>query len=681
MNLYSSLLSLVLLCALSLSGQAQSMNLLSAGLYGGAAYNMHYGTLSTNQGMLECGTFSDASSLRWFIGNTVNIPLNAHWAFTPRLYYHKAGATFNTANPVQPKIALSDGSVVNLNTTHSLDVFLDYLNVDLLASYFLSDRLYAIGGLTVGFETRNAFEQSESIVSPAGVTFRDGSTTRIILPGYFSDAQGNDVSNSTRFAGVLGIGAMIPINSSWIINPELSYQYGFTNVISTDSWKVHTLRAGAGILYVLGSAPKEETPLPPPPPPPPAPVAIIPPPLVALDVQDVDANGVALNYAEVTIHDHRTLDILPLLPYIFFEAKSSTLLDRYHVMTADNRSAFSENALPNDQLAVYHDVLNIIGSRMLRFPQATLVLTGCVDPKDDAGASSLASKRAETIRTYLHTVWGISEDRMTLQQRELPEMVSSRTVADGRVENRRVEIKASDERIMAPVFVRDAKRSYEPTALRLKPSVQYQGMISGARYTIVDANGRTLSTKSGSADGTDFRTGELQLADYKGNQPLMARVEITSDSGKTVQAERSIPVRRTFSSSRANAQTVNDTVVERYSMILFNFDRASTISGSNEQVMRLIRSRVRTSSSVDITGMTDIIGAAKNNQILSEARANAVRNDIQARIKPEHISTSGKGEVDLFDNALPEGRFYNRRVFVEIATPIVPDLEDEGGTP
>ncbi len=667
--------SAVLLCsALGLS--AQSMNVLSGGLFGGAAYNMHNGTVGVNEGVLECGSFVDATALRWFVGNQANIPLNESWAFSPRLYYHKASGSFTNSNQLQPKIALSDGSIVSLATTHTLDVSLDYLSLDLLGSYFLTDRVYVNGGLCVGLPTRNAFEQFESIVSPVGATFSDGSTTRRIASGYFSDKQGNVASNSLRIAAVLGAGTMIPLSSSWILNPELSFQYGLTNVISDASWKVHTLRAGAGLLYIFSTSPKVETP--PPPPPPPVPVVPVAPPVASLDVQSISSSGASLNYAEVTIHDHRTLDILPLLPYIFFDAKSSQLSERYHRLSADSRGNFSENALANDQLGVYHDVLNIIGARMLRYPDATLTLQGCLDPTDDGASLSLASQRAEGVRSYLRTVWGISDSRVVLQTRGLPAMVSTRSIADGRAENRRVEISASDERILAPVFVRNAARSYEPAQLRFNPTVQYQGAINTAKYSIVDVNGRTLFTRSGPVNQVDVPTNQLGLADYKGTQPLTAIFECTSDSGKTIRAERSIPVRRTFSSSRANAESVNDTIIERYSMILFNFDRASTIAGSDEQVMRLVRSRVRTSSTVSITGMTDVIGAAKNNQILSEARANAVRNDIVSRIKPDQLKTSGKGEVDLFDNAIPEGRFYNRRVFVEIETPIVPDLEDEG---
>lgn len=155
-------------------------------------------------------------------------------------------------------------------------------------------------------------------------------------------------------------------------------------------------------------------------------------------------------------------------------------------------------------------------------------------------------------------------------------------------------------------------------------------------------------------------------------------MNVTDDSGKVIAVERTVPVRRTFTSSRGNAQIVRDTLIERYSLILFNFDRASTISGENDQIMRLIRSRVRTNSEVRVDGMTDAIGREESNKRLSESRAKVVQDDINAFIKPEKLTSNGLGEVTLFNNELPEGRFYNRRVFVEIATPLNPDLDEEG---
>lgn len=656
---------------------AQTGNKLAAGINANAAVNMHRGALTTNEGVLECGSFENATTLGWTLGNYANIPLTPSIAFAPSLYYHKANGTFTASNPVTPLIALQDGSTTPLSTEHALSVSLDYVTLDAMLRYYLDTKWYAALGPSVGFTTRNAFEQEEHILSPTGATFVDGSTTRRIAAGNFTDNNGHLAGNNIRISAVAGIGAMFPLGESFILNPEISYQYSFSNVISINDWKVHSLRVGAGLMYVL-SAP------PPPPLPPPvedkkeAPVAqVMPPPMALLDVHNIETDGTELNYAEVTVNQHRTQDILPLLPYVFFESGSADLSERYTPLQSGNTSSFTETTLPNDQIAVYHHLLNIIGLRMKRYTNTTLSVTGCVEPKDESGKNSLAMNRATNVKKYLHDVWGISEDRITTRSRELPEIVSTRRIDDGRTENRRAEITASDPRILAPVYVRNAKNTVTPNEVLLQPEVVYQGTVKEAEYTIKDNSGSVLfTTKQSSDDKVRAKLSDAVIHDP--TKPLLATVKITTDDGRVTEAQRPIPVRRTFTSSRANAQVVRDTLIERYSMLLFNFDRASTIASNNDQILSLIRSRIRTSSSVDIEGMTDYIGRKKNNQRLSESRANAVEKSITDFIKPVAVDTKGLGEVDLFDNTIPEGRFYNRRVFVEIATPLNTELDEEG---
>ena len=70
------------------------------------------------------------------------------------------------------------------------------------------------------------------------------------------------------------------------------------------------------------------------------------------------------------------------------------------------------------------------------------------------------------------------------------------------------------------------------------------------------------------------------------------------------------------------------------------------------------------SVTIHITGHTDAVGTDEANQILSEGRANAVRNDlIQRGVAAERMTAEGKGEKEpVADNDTEEGRQLNRRV-------------------
>ena len=77
------------------------------------------------------------------------------------------------------------------------------------------------------------------------------------------------------------------------------------------------------------------------------------------------------------------------------------------------------------------------------------------------------------------------------------------------------------------------------------------------------------------------------------------------------------------------------------------------------------------SVTIHITGHTDAIGSDEANQILSEGRANAVRNDLIKRgVAEERLTAEGKGEKEpVADNDTEEGRQLNRRVeFVIVGT-------------
>ena len=67
---------------------------------------------------------------------------------------------------------------------------------------------------------------------------------------------------------------------------------------------------------------------------------------------------------------------------------------------------------------------------------------------------------------------------------------------------------------------------------------------------------------------------------------------------------------------------------------------------------------------IHIVGHTDAVGSDEANQILSEGRANSVRNDLIKRgVAAERITAEGKGEREFVaDNDTEEGRQLNRRV-------------------
>jgi outer membrane protein OmpA-like peptidoglycan-associated protein len=76
-------------------------------------------------------------------------------------------------------------------------------------------------------------------------------------------------------------------------------------------------------------------------------------------------------------------------------------------------------------------------------------------------------------------------------------------------------------------------------------------------------------------------------------------------------------------------------------------------------------------SHVDVRGYTDSTGTREYNQKLSERRANAVKDYLEAHgVAPGILSAQGFGEENpLASNATKEGRAENRRVTVRFTAP------------
>jgi len=78
-------------------------------------------------------------------------------------------------------------------------------------------------------------------------------------------------------------------------------------------------------------------------------------------------------------------------------------------------------------------------------------------------------------------------------------------------------------------------------------------------------------------------------------------------------------------------------------------------------------------NTVIIHGHTDIIGNVAGNQKLSQERADQAKKIVDDELGKENkkidVQSIGIGQTIMqytFDNGTPEGRMYNRNVFIEI---------------
>ncbi|MCU0540118.1 MAG: OmpA family protein, partial [Desulfobacterales bacterium] len=372
----------------------------------------------------------------------------------------------------------------------------------------------------------------------------------------------------------------------------------------------------------------------------------------------------------VTVEEVTVVDSSPLLPHIYFDAGRSEIPERYSVFaTPAEARAFDETTL-SDAMEKYRHLLNIIGKRAAERPRSRLTLTGCTsDTGAEKGNLALSRRRAEAVRAYWTAVWGIDSARVRIDARGLPAAASSPDLPEGRAENQRVEITADDPAILDTVQSTRIEALSQTERIRIVPEIE-EGLTltrwrlaiygDGERIEALDAEGPleaayVLSLKE---------VGLLTIGRYRS---IAAELEGVDAHGRRLQVRDSSEVQLLRREERL-ARREGYRVVEKYALILFDFNRAE-IGEHNRSVVARIGARLkeRPGAVVRVIGHTDSIGSFDYNLELARKRARSAYDLLLSAGVParDRISHEGKGPAEpLYDNRLPEGRAYNRTVAV-----------------
>ncbi len=380
----------------------------------------------------------------------------------------------------------------------------------------------------------------------------------------------------------------------------------------------------------------------------------------------------------LVMEQFQTWELYPLLNYVFFDLGSSKIPSRYRLFKSPSQTSnFTDTTIAGGTLDKYYHLLNIYGYRLKKFPNAKIQIVGCTDgTTPEEKRPGLSKERAESVFNYLKDVWGIEENRMKIVVKNKPQVVSNLKDSLGIIENRRVEIHSDEWEIMKPVFDKDPKTFPQPETMQftMKNGIE-DALISKRRIEIKYGNQpwKTLTDIGVTEPKTEWDWMNDDDEYPKEEYPYEAKLVLTTKSGRECEsAPITIPVMQ-VKTLKKRVERIKDTTIERYSLILFPFDRAE-ITRWNAKIMNdYVYERCKPNSIVEVIGHTDIVGLYEHNQKLSERRANAIYNGITKKTKGKvaKIVKYGVGEDEpLYTNDLPEGRFYNRTVQVIIRTPI-----------
>jgi outer membrane protein OmpA-like peptidoglycan-associated protein len=523
---------------------------------------------------------------------------------------------------------------------------------------------------------RFAFNSAKSKYTVHSFTYKQGINPDYPLQMATQDVQ-SDLSKTynSLISMQVGAGFDIPLSSKnrqtqFVLSPFVSFHpYFGQDPRSIETWTVTTLRAGIALKFGQGhKISVSEV------------AASIPAEVVVIDPEVQFTVNAPKN---ITV-DRRVREIFPLRNYVFFNAESTDIPDRYVLLRKEQVSNFKEDQLevftPKNlsgrskrEMVVYYNVLNILGDRMEKNPSTTIILVGSSNNGPKEGRIM-----AESVKQYLVDVFGINASRISIEGRNKP-IIPSESVG-GELElgllregDRRVTIESS-----SPVLLMEFQSGPNAT---LKPveiiGVQEAPVESYVSF-IAEGGGKAFS--SWSLEITD-ETGKVQnfgpytqeVVSIPGKNILGVRPEgdykVTmigqTKSSKTVKKETSVHI--VLWVAPQNEEMM------RFS-ILYEFNNSKAITIYQKYLTDIVTPKIPIGGTVIIHGHTDIIGDEDHNLKLSLDRANDVRNILEIALSKSgrtdvKFEVSGFGEdqnLAPFDNKYPEERFYNRTVIIDI---------------
>jgi len=484
-----------------------------------------------------------------------------------------------------------------------------------------------------------------------------------------------DVEN-TLISMQVGLGYDMPLSSQhrqtqFMLTPFIAYmpQWGQTPR-SVQTWEISTLRVGAALKFGRGSRHA-------------SPVAVAQQAVAPVRVADLRTTFTVMSPRNVPTQ-RRVRETFPIRNYVFFDLGSTQIPDRYALLAKSETAEFNESRLDvltpkrltgraDRELNAYYNILNIVGDRMNRYPSAKITLIG----SSERGAGD-ARLMAESVKTYLTSVWSVQPSRIAVEGQRRPDLSSERPGARLelellRQEDRRVTIESTSNDMLM-VFQTGPQVPLKPIAL---VGIQEAPIDS---YLTFDVNDASKAYTSWSLEFKDSAGKVISTGPYTQNRVTMPGKSIL---GATSSGDYMVTMIGQTRSGRTERKDTTLNMVlwtpptneegQRYS-ILYGFDNSEAIGIYNSYLTDVVAPAIPRGATVVIHGHTDIIGDAANNQRLSLARANDVKRILQASLNQAGrtdvtINALGFGEDEqfsLFANTYPEERFYNRSVIIDI---------------
>lgn len=613
------------------------------GIYAGLNFNMHTPSFNTIFPLGYPVNFNEnKTSLLFSAGIIGNFPLNETFILSGRLGYNGLSGDFEKIERF--------GSPDTI-TSNSMQADLHYIEITPVVQFhnlLPLKRLYFLAGLEFGIPFTTKYTTNQTRMSP--------------MPAQSTLSQSGSVPDATlRFAGAIGVGYIFNLSETVYLTPEVSYRIPFTHVSSNSdftSWDVPQLRAGVALTFGLDKTPVK--------------------PIETFS--DLQIGFKEVNYYDkergkhpmqnIRVEDVQYTELFPMVPYIFCDENQPAPSDSTQILTGSTeKGEFRIETVAPDAMKINVKTLDIVGKRMTENPDADLTITGTIDNKKEKAESQLSLRRAEFAKDYLVNIYKINPEKINIKAVGLPEKPSAQTVIEGDAENRRIEISSTNPKILAPIILKGESQTIaEPNLVEFVPFITSTDSVTSWQFEIEQA-GQTIRNVKGSGDIHPIQFVIIPNELKKSQIPVDYVLTATNAKDLRRTVSGSIPTEY-FSFTRKKTEELPDKTISKYSLILFDFDKADISEKDKAIIEESILPEIKFNSTVKIYGYTDKIGKDEYNKSLSERRANAVKELLSSKVKDAKYETYGVGENEMiFDNNSPIGRHLSRTVQIYVITP------------
>ncbi|MBS1914561.1 MAG: OmpA family protein [Bacteroidetes bacterium] len=628
-------------------------------------------TIPVFNGSSDCGIFAHGTSLDAGGGAAL---------LFPNLFSNDFGAEADVrigvvrdrlrADPVDPTRLVDSGTLVTLDREFDLDASSTVAACDLLVHYRAASPITIAGGVSFGIRLSTTFNAIDRVLGPGDYAFDGGQRQRQLIDG-------TPLTRALPAVGPLIRGTYrLPIGRAMLV-PAVELRADLISPARRTSWQRYQLGATLSLLFNV-------TPSPVPPPPPPdtskpiEPVVVVarerPRLSATIALYGMDENNEPQPVAKVHVNEVLFRTHAPLVPAVFFQADASRFADRYARLTPDAANRFRPDDMVGlDLLTIQHHMLDVIGFRLRNDTSARITLYGSTARGEDP---AIARERSRDVQKYLMETWAIPQERIIISQSVGMMERSNETTDDGRDDNRRVEIIANRDGVLAPAVTEQIVREFDPPVIKLAPSYEAEAGVKSWDLSLTQ-QGRSIAHYSNRDSGM-LAAPEMtwNLASQKidsGLAPLTATITVEDSTGAVVTAHNQMPLQLERRVSVVDGRIVRQGDMEQVSYTLVGFNYDSPDPGrQNEIAVREIADIVQPGATVTITGYTDRIGELQRNVELSAQRASRVASLLRARLDARHLKgvqvKTAAGGIDAlrFGNDVPEARMLSRGVGIVV---------------